>query len=69
LRFNSTFAKNNYISLDDYISKMKPGQDKIYFLVSQSIENALASPFMEPFKSDDAPPVLLLNNNIDEFCF
>lgn len=29
----------------------------------------MASPFMEPFKGEDAPPVLILTNNIDEFCF
>jgi len=27
------------------------------------------SPFMEPFKSADAPPVLFLDNHIDEICF
>lgn len=57
------------MSLDDYIQKMKPGQEKIYFVVSPQLETALGSPFMEPFKAPDAPPVLILNNNIDEFCF
>jgi molecular chaperone HtpG len=33
LRFNSTFSGNNMISLDDYIAKMKPTQEKIYFVV------------------------------------
>jgi TNF receptor-associated protein 1 len=33
LRFNSSWAGNALISLDDYIAKMKPTQDKIYFVV------------------------------------
>jgi len=56
------------ISLDDYISKMKPNQEKIYFIVNQSVEGAMSSPFMEPFKGTDIP-VLILTNNIDEVCF
>jgi TNF receptor-associated protein 1 len=38
LRFNSNFSSNNLISLDEYIAKMKPGQEKIYFIVNQSYE-------------------------------
>ena len=34
LRFNSTFSQSTLISLDDYIAKMKPTQEKIYFIVS-----------------------------------
>ena len=34
LRFNSTFSGQNVISLDDYVAKMKPGQEKIYFIVN-----------------------------------
>lgn len=32
-------------------------------------EAALGNPFMEPFKQADAPPVLILTNNVDEICF
>lgn len=68
LRFNSTFSGNSMTSLDDYIAKMKPNQEKIYFVVGQSLEQAMNSPFMEPFKGTDMP-VLILTNNIDEVCF
>jgi molecular chaperone HtpG len=68
LRFNSNFSKNQLIALDEYLEKLKPTQDKIYFIVNQSIEQAMNSPFMEPFKGSDFP-VLILTNNIDEFCF
>jgi HSP90 family molecular chaperone len=34
-------------------------------------DQALNSPFMEPFKNAgaEAPPVLILTNNVDEICF
>lgn len=47
---------------------MKPGQEKIYFIVNPVTQNALSSPFMEIFKETDIP-VLILNNNVDEICF
>ena len=56
------------VSLDDYISKLKPTNEKIYFIVNPSYEGAMCSPFMEPFKGTDVP-VLILTNNIDEVCF
>lgn len=56
------------VSLDDYITKMGPTQENIYFLVNPSYEGAMGSPFMEPFKGTDVP-VLILTNNIDEVCF
>lgn len=67
-RFNTTFSPKSLVSLEDYVAKMKPDQEKIYFIVNPTVENALGSPFMEPFKGSDVP-VLLLSNNIDEICF
>ena len=30
----------------------------------------MSNPFMEPFKNNaDAPPILILTNNVDEICF
>lgn len=49
---------------------MKAGQQKIYFVAGQSYEVSMNSPFMEPFKNNaEAPPVLILTNQIDEICF
>ena len=67
LRFNSTYSKDKVITLDDYITKMKAGQEKIYFISHGSIEGAIASPFMEPLKGTNIP-VLILTNNVDELC-
>lgn len=55
------------ISLDDYVQKMKPGQKKIYFAFGPTRQAALSSPFYEPFEGKDVP-VLVLLNQLDEFC-
>lgn len=68
MRYNTNKSGDKLISLEEYIAKMKPGQEKIYFIVSNSTESAILSPFMEPFKKEDAPQVLVLTN-IDEFIF
>lgn len=69
LRFNANFSGGKeLINLDDYLAKMKPGQEKIYFIVNPSFDGALSSPFMEPFKGSDVP-VIILTNNIVEMCF
>jgi HSP90 family molecular chaperone len=58
------------VSLDDYIKKMRPGQSKIYFVTAANKEAALGNPFMDPFRNNpEAPPVLILTNNVDEICF
>jgi len=46
---------------------MKTGQKKIYFSFGQSYDAAMASPFYEPFQDTDVP-VLVLTNQLDEFC-
>jgi len=38
-------------------------------LVAPDINLAKNSPFMEPFKGPNAPPVLFLENHVDELCF
>ncbi len=68
MRFNTNYSTNSLVSIEDYLSKCKDSQEKIFFIVSPTIEQALSSPFMEPFKGSDVP-VLILTNNIDEICF
>jgi TNF receptor-associated protein 1 len=59
------------VGLDDYVKKMKASQQKIYYVCAATRDMAMSNPFMEPFKSAgaDAPPVLILTNNVDEICF
>jgi molecular chaperone HtpG len=53
-------------SLADYIGRMKEGQDKIYFVTSDSFKAAASSPHLEIFKKKGIE-VLLLGDTIDEW--
>lgn len=68
LRFASTennSAEQN-VSLDDYISRMKEGQEEIYFITSDSYAAAKNSPHLEVFNSKGLE-VLLLSDRVDEW--
>ncbi|HUL19269.1 MAG TPA: hypothetical protein VLV29_08395, partial [Steroidobacteraceae bacterium] len=49
-----------------YIERMQPGQERIYFLIAESVEAARASPYIERLKERDIE-VLLLADRIDEW--
>ena len=68
LRFSSTLADSpkQDRALDDYISEMKEGQDKIYYIVAESFNMAKRSPLLEAFRSNGFE-VLLLSDRIDEW--
>lgn len=56
------------MSLDDYVAKLKPEQEKIYFLLAPNREAALQSPYYEPFKHSEVP-VIFINLHVDEMVF
>ncbi len=64
-RFRST-AGNDLVSLTDYVARMKPGQDAIYYISGESIEAAAKSPQIEGFAARGIE-VLLLADPVDEF--
>ena len=54
LRFESSILPPGELtSLDEYISRLKPGTEKIYYLVAPHRQLAEASPYMEAFKKQD----------------
>lgn len=52
MRFQTSFS-NEQISMDEYISKLRPESDKIFFILGSSKEATRSSPFMEPFRGTD----------------
>ncbi|MCS5712281.1 molecular chaperone HtpG [Candidatus Berkiella aquae] len=68
LRFSSTHNDNETqeISLDDYLSRMKPEQEKIYYIAADSFNAAKNSPHLEIFRAKGVE-VLLLSDRIDEW--
>jgi len=67
LRFESSMTEEGKLtSLDDYLSRMKESQDKIYFQVSSDRESIEAAPYLEAFKARSIE-VLFLYEPIDEY--
>lgn len=68
IRFTSTHEDKEQadVSLDDYISRMKEGQDKIYYITASSLNAARHSPHLEYFKKKGIE-VLLLSDRVDEW--
>ena len=58
--------KGGYISLAEYVSDMKEQQEQIYYLSSETVEQAEVSPHIEGFKARDID-VIVLSDPIDEF--
>lgn len=68
LRFTSTYndSENQTVSLDEYVSRMKPDQEKIYFIAADTFNAAKNSPHLEIFRAKGVE-VLLLSDRIDEW--
>ncbi len=66
LRFATTHNSNDAQdqSLDDYLARMKPDQDQIYYLLAENYATAVASPHLEQLRSRGIE-VLLLTDRID----
>ena len=68
LRFASTTtaAGEQTVSLADYVSRMKEGQDKVYYVTADSDSAARSSPHLEVFRRKEVE-VLLLTDQVDEW--
>lgn len=68
LRFatTETGSAEQTVSLDDYIERMKDGQDKIYYITAESFAAAKNSPHLEVFRKKGIE-VLLLTDRVDEW--
>jgi molecular chaperone HtpG len=68
LRFASTHADtpDEVVSLADYVSRMKEGQDKIYYVTAETFTAAKNSPHLEIFRKKGIE-VLLLSDRVDEW--
>ena len=54
------------VSLDDYISRMKEGQDKLYYITGDSYAAVKNSPHLELFKKKGIE-VVLMHDRVDEW--
>jgi molecular chaperone HtpG len=68
LRFHSTTESGDVpnVTLEAYVSRMKPDQKAIYYLTADSLAAARNSPHLEGFRAQGME-VLLLTDRIDEW--
>jgi molecular chaperone HtpG len=68
LRFatTTTDSPEQSVSLTEYVSRMKPGQDKIYYVTAETFQGAKNSPHLEIFRKKGIE-VLLLSDRVDEW--
>ncbi|HAT1774056.1 molecular chaperone HtpG [Legionella pneumophila] len=68
LRFSTTASgsEKQEVSLEEYVSRMKEGQDKIYYITASSYNAAKNSPHLEIFRKKGIE-VLLLSDKVDEW--
>lgn len=68
LRFATTHSDSSAqtVSLEEYVSRMKEGQEKIYYITADSYAAAKSSPHLELLRKKGIE-VLLLSDRIDEW--
>jgi molecular chaperone HtpG len=65
-RFRSSTQGEAWTSLGDYVARMKPGQDSIFYIAGDDPKAVASSPHLEGFAKRGVE-VLLLSDPVDEF--
>ena len=68
LRFSSTHtdSEEQTVALQDYVKRMQPDQDKVYYITADGFAAARHSPHLEVFRKKGIE-VLLLSDRVDEW--
>jgi len=66
LRYKTTHSGGAYVSLKDYINRMKPDQEKIFYITGENLTSLQNSPHLEKLKERDFE-VILMTDPIDEW--
>ncbi len=65
-RYKTTKSDGAYVSLKDYVIRMKPDQKEIYYITGENMGTLINSPHLEKLKDKDYE-VLLMTDPIDEW--
>ena len=66
LRYHTSKSDSSKVSFDEYISRMKPTQEEIYYISGESLEILKSSPFTEKLKQLDYE-IIYMTDPIDEY--
>ena len=66
LRFRTSTNPDQWTSLDDYLDHLKPGQDKIYYILGDDEKSISRSPHLDFFQTH-CYEVLILTDPVDSF--
>ena len=67
LLFPSTKTEENKLTtFQEYVDRMKEGQDAIYYITGTSLKDVMRSPYLEAFREKDLE-VLIFLDDIDDF--
>jgi molecular chaperone HtpG len=66
LRFRTTTSPDHWSSLDDYLDHIKPGQEKIYYILGDDESSVSRSPHLDYFQTH-CFEVLTLTDPVDSF--
>ena len=66
LRYHSSKSGEDLVGLDEYISRMKPGQRHILYITGRTKRDAARSPYIEGLKRDGFE-VLYMTDPVDEY--
>merc|ERR1719150_371304 len=67
MRYQTSKSGDDFVSLKEYVDRMKEGQDGIYYITGESVASVDASPFIETLKKKGVE-VLYMVDPIDEYC-
>ena len=66
LRYKTTKSEGTYISLQEYVERMQPGQEEIYYITGENLTALLNSPHLEKLREKDFE-VVLMTDPVDEW--